>query len=91
MQTRDEVEDLHNYCRVFISGYVNTEKKSFLLLLLIHFPEKKKKNSVMALIKRKILPSREVLYTQSCTRNQFLFSKKAAFQNTGLFSLKMSA
>ena len=27
MQTRDEVEGLHNYCRVFISGYVNTEKK----------------------------------------------------------------
>ena len=30
----------------------------------------------MALIKREILTSREVLYTKSCTRNQFLFAKK---------------
>ena len=30
----------------------------------------------MALIKREILTSREVVYTTSCSRNQFLFSKK---------------
>ena len=30
----------------------------------------------MALIKREILTSRKVLYTKSCTRNQFLFCKK---------------
>ena len=34
---------------------------------------------VMALIEREILNSREVLYTKSCNRNQFLFDKKDAF------------
>ena len=66
MQTRDEVEGLHNYCQVFISGYVddvNTEKKVFYCLYKLTFPRKKKKFFVMALIKREILTSREVLYT----------------------------
>ena len=30
----------------------------------------------MALIKREILTSLKVLYTKSCTRNQFLFCKR---------------
>ena len=42
----------------------------------------------MTLIKRKILTSREVLYTKSCTRNQFLFCKKVASQNVDFFRLK---
>ena len=49
-QTRDEIEGLHNYCRVFISGYVdyvNTEKKGFLLLVQINFPEEKQQNSLL--------------------------------------------
>ena len=67
MQTRDEVEGLHNYCQVFISGYVdyvNTEKKIFYCLYKLTLPRKKPtKFFVMALIKREILTSREVLYT----------------------------
>ena len=34
----------------------------------------------MVLIKREILTSCKVLYTKFCKRNQFLFSKKEAFQ-----------
>ena len=52
MQTRDEVEGLHNS------------------------PEKKRKLFVTVLIKKEILISSKVLYTKSCTRNQFLFCKK---------------
>ena len=44
MQTRDEVEGLHNYCREFISGYVNTEKKKFSIAFINQlFREKNKK------------------------------------------------
>ena len=42
----------------------------------------------MALIKKEILISREVVYTKSCTRNQYLFCKKDAFQNTDFSRLK---
>ena len=42
----------------------------------------------MALIKREIHTSREVLYTKSCTRNQFLFCKKDPFQNSDFSRLK---
>ena len=42
----------------------------------------------MALIKKEILISREVVYTKSCTRNQNLFCKKDAFQNTDFSRLK---
>jgi len=42
----------------------------------------------MALIKIEILTSREVLYTKSCMRNQFLFCKKDAFQNTDFSRFK---
>ena len=34
----------------------------------------------MALIKREIFTDHEVLCKKSCTRNQFLFCKKEAFQ-----------
>ena len=63
MQTRDQVEGLHNYCRVFISGYVNTEKKFSIAFINQLFREKTKKFFVMGLIKREILTSGEVLYT----------------------------
>ena len=42
----------------------------------------------MALIKREILISREVLYTKSSTRYQFFFCKKEVFQNTDFSRLK---
>ena len=81
MQTREEVEDLHN-CREFsqplscLYQAMQTQEKSFLLLLQNKFPEKKRKTLCMVLIKREILTSRKVLSTKSCTRNQFLFCKK---------------
>ena len=42
----------------------------------------------MALIKGEILTSRKVLYMKSCSRSQFLFWKKDAFQNTDFSRLK---
>ena len=42
----------------------------------------------MGLIKGEILTSREMLYSKSCSRNQFLFCKKEAFQNTDFSCLK---
>ena len=42
----------------------------------------------MAMIKREILTSREVLYTKSRSHNQFLFCKKYAFQNVDFSHLK---
>ena len=68
MQTRDEVECLHN-CREFsqrlecLYQAKQTQEKSFLLLLRNNFPEKKRKTFCMALIKREILTSRKVLST----------------------------
>ena len=44
----------------------------------------------MGLIKREILTSCEVLYTKSCTHNQFLFCEKNAFQNTDFSRLNVS-
>ena len=58
----------------------NTGKKFSIAFLTFFF--------VMALIKREILTSREVLYMKSCSRNQFLFCKKDAFQNTDFSCLK---
>ena len=40
------------------------------------------------MIKKEIIISHEVLYTKSCTRNQYLFCKKDAFQNTDFSRLK---
>ena len=42
----------------------------------------------MALIKTEILTRPKVLYTKSCTRNQFLFCEIDAFQNTDFSCLK---
>ena len=73
MQTRDEVEDFHN-CLEFpqpvecLYQAVQTQEKNFLLLLFY-----------MALIKREILTSLEVLYTK-LVRESVLFCKKDAFQ-----------
>ena len=81
MQTRDEVEGLH-YRQEFsqrlerLYQAMQTQEKSFLLLLYNNFPEKKRKTLCMALIKREILTSRKILSTKSWTRNQFLFCKK---------------
>ena len=44
----------------------------------------------MALIKRETLTSRKVLYTKSCTQNQFFFCKKM-LSKIWIFWLKMSA
>ena len=57
-------------------------KKVFHCFYKITFLRKNAQLFVMAMIKREILTSRKVLYTKSCTRNQFLFCKKDAFQNT---------
>ena len=70
MQTRDEVEGLHNR-REFsqrlecLYQAMQTQEKSFLLLLYNNFPEKKRKTLCMALIKREILTSRKILSTKS--------------------------
>ena len=67
MQTRDEVEGLHNgreFSQPFEGLYeaMQTQKKSFLLLLGNNFIEKKtQKLFVMALVKTKILTSPNVL------------------------------
>ena len=55
---------------------MQTQEKSFLLLLLDNFPEKNVKLFVMAMIKREILTSRKVVYTKAFTLNHFLFCKK---------------
>ena len=66
-QTRDEVESLHNgreFSQPFECLYeaMQTQKKSFLLLLGNNFIEKKtQKLFVMALVKTKILTSPNVL------------------------------
>ena len=92
MQTRDEVEGLHNYCQVFISGYVdyvNTEKKIFYCLYKLTLPRKKQQNSLLwHWLKEKFLQ-----VAKSCTRNlariiSSCFAKKAAFQNTDFSRLK---
>ena len=61
MQTREEVEGLHNR-REFsqrlecLYQAIQTQERSFLLLLYNNFPENKKRKSLcMALIKREIL------------------------------------
>ena len=88
MQTRDEVEGLHN-CREFsqclerLYQAMQTQEKRFLLLLENNFPKTKCKTLCMALIKREILTSRKVLSTLSV-----LVLQKHAFQNTDVSRLK---
>ena len=75
MQTRDEVEGLHN-CR----------EKSY----KITFPGKKSKTLLFrALIEREILTSREVLYTKLVGVISLCFAKKM-LSNIRVFSHKMS-
>ena len=84
MQIRDEVEGLHN-CRECTQPLdclyqaMQTQEKSF---------EKITEPFVMVLIKREILTSCKVVYTKACTRNQFLFRKLDALQNTDFSRLK---
>ena len=63
-------------------------KKVFYYFYKITFPKKNAKLFVMALIKGEILTSHKVLYTKSCTRNQFRILLKDAFQNTAFSRLK---
>ena len=65
-------------------------KKRFYCFYKITSPRKNAKLFFMAMIKREILTSRKVLYTKSCTRNQFLFCQKM-LSKIRFFSLKMSA
>ena len=95
MQTLDIVSGLRN-CQEFsqplesLYQATQTQEKSFQLLLINNFPDKKEK-LFRLLIKREILTSREVLYTKlnervisSCFAIKMLSEK-------GFFSLKMSA
>ena len=92
--TRDEDEGLHN-CLEFSQPleclYMRIckhRKKVFYYFYKITFPKKNAKLFVMALIKGEILTSHKVLYTKSCTRNQFRILLKDAFQNTAFSRLK---
>ena len=75
------VENSPNPSSVYIR-LCKHRKKVFYSFYKITFPRKNAKLFVIALIKREILTSRKVMYTTSCTRNQFLFCKKDAIQNT---------
>ena len=83
MQTRDEVEGLHN-CREFsqrlecLYQAMQTQEKVFYCFYKLTFPRKKKNSLFRLLIKREILTSREVLYTKLNVRviSSLFFSKK---------------
>ena len=86
MQTRDEVEGLHN-CLEFpqpvecLYQAVQTQEKIFFCFYKIFFLEKEKNTLFyMALIKREILTSLEVLYTK-LVRESVLFCKKFEFSH----------
>ena len=67
---------------------MQTQEKIFLCFYKIFFLQKEKNTLFyMALIKRKILTSLEVLYTK-LVRESVLFCKKDAFQNTEFSHLK---
>ena len=68
---------------------MQTQQKSFLLLLKNKFPENNCRTLLFgAMIKRQILTSREVLYTKLVRIISPCFAKKDAFQNTGFSRLK---
>ena len=69
------VENSPNPSSVYIRLCKHREKV-FYCFYKITFLRKNAQLFVMAMIKREILTSRKVLYTKSCTRNQFLFCKK---------------
>ena len=93
MQTRDEVEGLHN-CREFsqplecLYQAMQIQEKVFYCFYKLTSLRKKTKLFVIALIKKEILTIREVLYMKPCMCNQFLFCKKVTFQNTDFLRLK---
>ena len=96
MQTRDEVEGLHN-SREFSQPLeclyqdMQTEEKVFNCFYKITFPRKKRNTLLFrALIKREILTSREVLYTKFVRVISLCFANKC-FPKYGFFSLQMSA
>ena len=64
------------------------KKPSYLTGIIHLINEESAKLFVMALINIEILTSRELLYSKSCMRNQLLFCKKDAFQNTDFSRLK---
>ena len=93
MQTRDEVEGLYN-CLEFpqpvecLYQAVQTQEKIFFCFYKIFFLVKEKNTLFyMALIKREILTSLEVLYTR-LVRESVLFCKKDAFENAEFSHLK---
>ena len=102
MQTRDEVEagggggglgggvciTVENSLnpRVFMSSYANTGKKFSIVFIIYFFPRKNAKLFIMALIKKLIPTSREVLYTKSV-----LVLQKRGFSKYVFLSLKTSA
>ena len=82
IQTLDFVSGLHN-CLEFSQPLsclyqdMQTQEKSFLLLIQNNFPGKKSKTLLFrALIKREILTSREVLYTKLVPVISLCFPKK---------------
>ena len=86
-RVRITVENSPNTSSVYIR-LCKHRKKVFYCFYKITFPRKKAKLFVMALTEREILTSRKALSTKSCTRNQFLFCKNIAFQNTNFSHLK---
>ena len=94
MQTRDEVEGFSQLSRilptprVYIKLYKYRIEVFYCFYKLSLSREKNAKLFVLALIKREILTTHKVLYTESCTRIQFLFCKNDAFQNTDFSHLK---
>ena len=53
---------------LLIPGYAYTVKTFSIAFIKKTFPRKKQNSLFKAMIKRKILASREVLYTNKCTR-----------------------
>ena len=71
-----------------MKSLVHTEELCSRSVPLEHAPGAK--SLVCVGLKREILTSRKVLYTNSCTRNQFLFCKQM-LSKIRIFLLKMSA
>ena len=86
MHARDKVEGLHS-CRELSQPFeclyqaMHTQDKVFYCFYKITCPRKEQNSLFMALIKRGILTSREVLNTKFFTLNHF-------FQNTDFSLLK---
>ena len=70
---------------------MQTQKKGGYCFYKITFLRKKAKLSVYSTDEKTNSYQSQSLVHKACTRNQSLFCKKHAFQNTVFFSLKMSA